>query len=88
MRASELLENQSRVSAKWRAECEKTSAAYERVVEQMSHDLKLSVAENEHWRQEVHKAAVLKQQRRSTARASLESSVSASGAAADAATAK
>jgi hypothetical protein len=45
-------------------ELERTSAAYERVVEQMRLDLKNSVQENEHWRKEVHKAVVIQQRKR------------------------
>jgi len=56
-----LLEAQLRISNKWKLELERSSAAYERVIEQLQVDLKNSVHENVHWRTEIHKAVVTKQ---------------------------
>ena len=59
-----MLESETRITQKWKLELERTSAAYERIIGQMQVDLKNSTLENEHWRREVHRAAVISQKKR------------------------
>ena len=59
--ALQLLEEQTRLTCKWKEELTKTSDAYEQVNDSLRTDLKNSYEENQHWREEIHKSKLLRQ---------------------------
>ena len=59
----EMLTKQERIANNWKRELEKSSQAYENLINKLKSENDIIRAENEHWRMQLQKAHVLRTER-------------------------